>query len=68
MELGVDVSSIVIDRVKQYETDKIRFILGDATESLHPADLLFCKDILQHLSNKLVKKFLDNNLQPGIYK
>jgi hypothetical protein len=66
--LGVDVSSIVIDHVKQYETDRIRFMLSDATESLPPADLLLCKDVLQHLSNKLVKKFIDNNLQPGKYK
>jgi hypothetical protein len=39
---------------------------GDA--SLPGADLLISKDVLQHLSNELVHKFIRNNLRKGKYK
>jgi SAM-dependent methyltransferase len=67
--LGVDIASDVIDTVrKKYERSRIRFQVGDITEELPAADLLISKDVLQHLSNELVQKFIRNNLRPGKYK
>jgi SAM-dependent methyltransferase len=67
--LGVDIASDVIDTVrKKYERGRIRFQVGDITEELPAADLLISKDVLQHLSNELVQKFIRNNLRPGKYK
>jgi methyltransferase family protein len=67
--LGVDIASDVIARVrKKYETSRIKFQVGDITEDLPPADLLISKDVLQHLSNELVLKFIRNNLRAGKYK
>jgi len=67
--LGVDIASDIVeaDR-KKYERDKIRFRVGDITEELPAADLLISKDVLQHLSNSLVQKFIENNLKKGKYK
>ena len=67
--LGVDVASDIVeaDR-KKYESDKVRFQVGDITEELPAADLLISKDVLQHLSNGLVQKFIENNLRKGKYK
>jgi hypothetical protein len=42
--------------------------VGDVTDELPAADLLISKDVLQHLSNELVQKFIRNNLKPGKYK
>ena len=67
--LGVDISSDVIDLVKKkYQKDKVSFTVGDVTDSLPPADLLLCKDVLQHLPNQLITKFIKNNLKKGKYK
>ena len=67
--LGVDIASDVIDTVrKTHEKGKIRFQVGDITEDLPAADLLISKDVLQHLSNELVHKFIANNLRKGKYK
>ena len=67
--LGVDIASDVIEVVrKKYEKGKIRFQVGDITEELPAADLLISKDVLQHLSNDLVHKFIKNNLRKGKYK
>src|SRR5688572_28819452 len=67
--LGVDIASDVIDTVRRkHETDRIRFQVGDITEELPAADLLISKDVLQHLSNGLVHKFIRNNLKKGKYK
>ena len=67
--LGIDIASDVIEAVrKKYERGKIRFQIGDITEDLPAADLLISKDVLQHLSNKLVHKFIKNNLRKGKYK
>lgn len=67
--LGVDIASDVIaaDRSK-HETDKIKFQVGDITDELPAAELLISKDVLQHLSNELVHKFIGNNLRKGKYK
>jgi len=67
--VGVDIASDVIAGVrKKHETGKIRFQVGDITEELPAADLLISKDVLQHLSNALVQKFIRNNLKRGKYK
>jgi SAM-dependent methyltransferase len=67
--LGVDVSSHIIKRVqKLHEKDNIRFIQSDITDILPGADLLIVKDVLQHLSNELVTKFIRNNLKPNKYR
>jgi len=66
--LGVDIASDVIVPVrKKYETGKIKFQVGDITEELPAADLLISKDVLQHLFNDLIHKFIKNNLRKGKY-
>lgn len=66
---GIDISTDVIDTVrKRYSSDTISFEAGNITESLPSADLLLCKDVLQHLPNELVQRFIKNNLRPGKYK
>jgi SAM-dependent methyltransferase len=67
--LGVDIASDVIAAVrKKHEHGKIKFQTGDITEDLPAAELLISKDVLQHLSNELVHKFIKNNLRKGKYK
>ena len=67
--LGVDIASDVIAAVRnKYEKGRITFQVGDITDELPAADLLISKDVLQHLSNKLVHKFIRNNLRKGKYK
>ena len=64
--VGVDIASDVIEAVrKKYEKGRIKFQVGDITEELPAADLLISKDVLQHLSNGLVQKFIRNNLRKG---
>ena len=60
--LGVVISSVVIEKLGRYATDKIQFRVGDITEELPAADLLIVKDVLQHLPNSLIEKFIRNNL------
>ena len=67
--LGVDIASDVIATVRRkHEKGKITFQVGDITEELPAAELLISKDVLQHLSNSLVHKFISNNLRNGKYK
>jgi SAM-dependent methyltransferase len=67
--LGVDISRVIIDRVKQqFGNQQFTFQWGDITDPLPAADLLICKDVLQHLSNQKIQRFIRNNLQPGKYK
>jgi SAM-dependent methyltransferase len=67
--LGVDISTDVIDVVKKkHQKEGVSFMVGDVTDSLPPADLLLCKDVLQHLPNELIIKFIKNNLKKGKYK
>jgi SAM-dependent methyltransferase len=67
--LGVDIASDVIAAVRnRHETDKIKFQVGDITDELPAAELLISKDVLQHLSNELVHKFIRNNLRKDKYK
>jgi len=59
---GFDVVSHVIEKNKiKFETPRITFHVADGCRDVLPsADLLLCKDVLQHLSNKDVVSFLDN--------
>src|SRR5262245_27781775 len=67
--LGVDIASDVIAAVRnKHEKGRIKFQVGDIADELPAADLLICKDVLQHLSNELVHKFVRNNLSKGKYK
>ena len=67
--LGVDIASDVIEAVRRkHETGRIAFRVGDITEELPAADLLISKDVLQHLPNALVEKFIRNNLRKGKYR
>ena len=66
--LGIDISNVVINHVKKYESDNIRFEVGDVTDNLPPADLLLCKDVLQHLPNKYIIRFIKNNLRPDKFR
>jgi SAM-dependent methyltransferase len=67
--LGVDIASDVIAAVRnKYEKGRITFQVGDITDELPAAELLISKDVLQHLSNELVHKFIRNNLRKGKYK
>ena len=67
--LGVDIASDVIAAVRRkHEKGKITFQVGDITDELPAADLLISKEVLQHLSNELVQKFIRNNLRKGKYK
>jgi SAM-dependent methyltransferase len=67
--VGIDISTVVLERVKKkYENEHVTFWVGDATEELPAADLLICKDVLQHLPNRLIQKFIKNNLKKGKYR
>ena len=67
--LGVDIASDVIANVRsKYEKGNVTFQVGNITDELPDADLLISKDVLQHLSNSLVQKFVRNNLKKGKYK
>jgi SAM-dependent methyltransferase len=67
--LGIDIASDVIAAVRnKHEKGRIKFQVGDITDELPVAELLISKDVLQHLSNELVHKFIRNNLRKGNYK
>jgi len=67
--LGIDIASDVIASVRnKYEKGRVTFQVGDITDELPSADLLISKDVLQHLSNTLVQKFIRNNVRKGKYK
>lgn len=63
--VGIDVVKMVIDRnQKLYSNDSIQFIHGDVlTIDLPQADLVICKDVFQHLSNKDILTLLDKMKQ-----
>ena len=67
--LGVDIASDVIEANRsKYQKRGVTFQVGDITAELPPADLLISKDVLQHLPDALVHKFITNNLKKGKYK
>jgi SAM-dependent methyltransferase len=57
---GADVVPDLVRRLSNaFTSNKIRFIHLDLVEDpLPPADLCLCKDVLQHLSNASVTRFL----------
>ena len=57
---GYDVvESVIRKNQKQFNSDNLHFICGNAlTMDLPQADLLICKDVLQHLSNENIMLFL----------
>ena len=62
---GIDVSPIPITKSKQVMASsyhpKIQLNIGNITRcSLPKADLLFCRDVLQHMSYENIKKCLKN--------
>jgi 2-polyprenyl-3-methyl-5-hydroxy-6-metoxy-1,4-benzoquinol methylase len=58
---GYDVVASVINKnQKNFSQENICFVhANDLTEDLPQADLLICKDVLQHLSNESVILFLE---------
>ena len=57
--IGLDiVPSIVENNQRQFGTDNIQFQRFESLTTLPVADLLVCKDVLQHLSNAEIKAFL----------
>lgn len=59
---GFDVANFVIERNNAtYKKDNVNFSLYNGDFSLLPsADLLLCKDVLQHLPNAKIQEFIDN--------
>jgi SAM-dependent methyltransferase len=59
---GYDVVKFVInENMRKYSSDNITFIHTDLmVEPLPPADLLICKDVLQHWPNAVIFEFLKN--------
>jgi len=55
---GIDIVKHIIEKNKKhFEGNTIRFAHANAlTYNLPPADLLICKEVLQHLSNDDIKK------------
>jgi glycosyltransferase involved in cell wall biosynthesis/SAM-dependent methyltransferase len=58
--VGIDVvPSVVLKNQQEFgNNDNISFRRFDSLEKLPPADLLICKDVLQHLPNDTVKAYL----------
>lgn len=58
--LGVDIVAGLIERNrKAFAQPNIEFRLFETTDALPRADLLVCKDVLQHLPNSTVAAYLD---------
>jgi hypothetical protein len=62
--LGIDiVSSVVEENARRFGSARVRFLRSDFVgRPPPPADLLLAKDVLQHLSNASVLKFLQSSL------
>ena len=57
--LGVDVVPAVVEKNRRdFGSDNIAFETFESLAKLPRADLLVCKDVLQHLPNNLVKEYL----------
>jgi hypothetical protein len=57
--VGVDIVASVIDNnQREFGNDNFSFRKFLSLEDLPPADLLVCKDVLQHLPNATVKAYL----------
>jgi SAM-dependent methyltransferase len=56
---GIDVvSRLVEENRRQYGNDSVEFKLFSTVNDVPSADLLLCKDLLQHLPNELIKDYL----------
>jgi SAM-dependent methyltransferase len=57
---GVDVSSVIINKIKHNEKDNIKFVNHDIESfDIPKVDLVLLKDVLQHLALDSTKKILD---------
>lgn len=58
--MGYDVVKYLVEKNREkFTQSNIHFFHGDATTTdLPPADLLICKDVLQHLSNEDILSFI----------
>ena len=58
--VGIDcVRSVVDENTRKYSGDRVRFVFGDLLDmDFPPADLLICKDVLQHLPTEGVLRIL----------
>jgi len=65
--LGIDVVEPLVESNKQkYSSEKVSFLVGDITiDPLPKADLFFCRDCLQHLSNRQIMAFVMNLKKSG---
>lgn len=59
---GFDVASFVIEKnINQYQKENVNFFLYNGDFNLLPkADLIICKDVLQHLTNTKISEFIAN--------
>lgn len=57
---GYDISSVVLERIKDFATDKISFSLGDARKQKPTTDLVIIKDVMIHWSNQDVEEFVQD--------
>ena len=55
---GYDISSVVLERIKSFENDKINFSLGDARKEKPTTDLVVIKDVMIHWSNQDIEEFV----------
>jgi SAM-dependent methyltransferase len=58
---GYDVTPGIVERNQAFASKSIQFVCADACKTqIAGADLLVCKDVLQHLSYEQVHNFLKN--------
>jgi len=66
---GLDVVDVLVEKLQAaHEGPNIRFDQQDITDELPTADLLIVKDVLQHLPNAYIHKFIRNNLHANRYR
>ena len=66
---GFDIAGPIVDRTRaRHGSTNVRFHQRDVTEALPAADLLIVKDVLQHLPNSYIRKFIRNNLRHDRYR
>lgn len=63
---GADIVEPLIESIKQYETDKVHFVVADIiNDELPAAELILCRDCFIHLSNRDIRKTVDNFKKTG---
>ena len=66
--VGVDVSSVIIEKIKHNEKENIKFINHDIESfDFLDVDLILIKDVLQHLKLESVKNIVDKIVVHGKY-